>query len=117
MSTARFWAVTFLGCRAASLLLGYIMREITCCVCGVVFGVSQIRYEQLLDSGNTFQCLNGHRQSYTSSHKTKLKEMIDNRDYWKEQCRDAKADRDHFDRQARGLRGYITKLKKKIENE
>jgi septal ring factor EnvC (AmiA/AmiB activator) len=48
----------------------------TCCACGVLFAMPEDFNDRLRETGTTFYCPNGHRQSYNSEIE-KLKRDLD----------------------------------------
>ena len=100
------------------------MQKIICGKCGIEYSMPDEKYNSLIGDGGTFYCPNGHARHFTDSYKTKLERQMErtrqmeiSRDYWMRQYDEAIAERDHIDRQRRGLCGYIAKLKLKLEQE
>ncbi len=62
-----------------------ILKEVTCCNCGIVFGIGSGRVSDLRASHAYFYCPSGHQQSYTAdtdvererTRANKLAEMLD----------------------------------------
>lgn len=50
--------------------------EIECCRCGVLINITVSFKQHLLDTKQSFYCINGHCQSYTESTTEKLKKQI-----------------------------------------
>lgn len=65
------------------------MVELTCCVCGTVFTVSDSIYHQRKRDGKEFFCPNGHSQIFTNSLASQITDL-------KRQFRTAEADRIWF---------------------
>lgn len=43
------------------------MRNLECCNCGVVFGITDNLYTKRLSDGKNFYCSNGHSQAFQNS--------------------------------------------------
>lgn len=93
------------------------MHNIECYKCGIVFGVTEERHQRLKITGDEFFCPNGHGQVYTKSTKVMLEDMTADRNFWKRQYKNARSERNHFERQKNGLYGYVAKLKKRLADE
>ena len=82
------------------------MHTTTCCVCNVVFAMTQLHQERLQESKKSFFCPNGHSQSYLDeSAEEKLKRANQRLD-------DARTYLDAERRSNSALRGVITKMKR-----
>lgn len=51
------------------------LTPITCCSCGVVFGVSEEIETRLVNTGKSFYCINGHSQYFSQKQKEE-KEVV-----------------------------------------
>lgn len=52
------------------------LERVTCCTCGVVFGIEKQHRRNLLNSGGAFCCPSGHYQRYTEDQVKKLEEKV-----------------------------------------
>ncbi len=93
------------------------METITCCECGIDFEITDGMYDNLLDTGKTFYCPNGHPQYYADSTKVELERMTEDRNLYREQYELLCDEVDHLNKRIYGYQGYVAKLKKRIANE
>jgi hypothetical protein len=59
-----------------AVLVEVKLEAVTCCVCGVVFGLPSYLKKSLKSEGGDFWCPNGHRQYYTEPEIEKLKKQL-----------------------------------------
>ena len=87
---------------------------IDCCSCGALFAVPTDVNDELVDSGRSFCCPNGHSQSYTNSTARQLQKAKD--DLAREQARhdQTRADRDATERSRRATKGQLTRVKNRV---
>ena len=52
------------------------MITITCCICGVEFGLSEKQYNARATDGKLFHCPNGHHQHFGESTISKLEKQL-----------------------------------------
>lgn len=52
-----------------------IYQTITCCKCGIEFGLPVAVYKQREDDGKMFSCPNGHEQHFTKSNVQTIKDL------------------------------------------
>jgi len=93
------------------------MNEITCCKCGIVFGVPERWQQARLEDKETFWCPNGHPQAYVKSKADKLAEELSRERQRKAQLEDqVRAERElreAAERRISAVKGQITRLKKR----
>lgn len=95
-----------------SLVTNYTV--IDCYRCGTLFAVPSDVNDELLRSGRTFYCPNGHTQHYTNSTDKQLREAKDR--LAREQARNdqLRAERDAAERRTRAAKGQVTKIRNRI---
>lgn len=96
-----------------------VLRAVTCCGCGVVFGMPDTLVTERKRDHATFYCPNGHAQGFTGKSDTeKLRETNDrlHRQLAQESARaDAAYDQaEAAERSARAYRGHATRLKNRV---
>lgn len=84
-----------------------------CCVCGVLIMMPQNRYRVCMENGSSehFYCCNGHRQHFTTSEVSRLKEKVndlDNQITWKNR----KLEQEQ--RRSSAYKGHVTRIKNRI---
>ena len=95
------------------------MKNITCYKCQTVFGMSDDMYDDRLEDGEVFSCPQGHRQHFSPSHNSQLRDEIKSlkarlssvkRDnaYWRDRC-------NRTERSLSATKGVVTKLQKKLK--
>lgn len=95
----------------SSFLHTETMVVVTCVDCGVLFGITESHRDQLIKSGDTFYCPNGHSQIY--SRKQNLEQQIKQLNT---QLKYTEKDRDFYKKSLTLQKGQVTKLKKRIAN-
>lgn len=103
-----------------AVLIEINLVTVTCCACGIPFGIPDYHRRQLLEKGGDFYCPNGHCQHFTNPEIPLLKKQL------KEAERQAQlhknwyeAEQDDHQRTRRKLaatKGILTKTKKRIAN-
>jgi hypothetical protein len=78
-----------------------------CINCGVPFGLEGKYRKDLLRTGKTFYCPNGHPQVFSNSLETQLKQARENAQWWKNEAEE-KA------RSLSATRGVLTRTKNRI---
>lgn len=87
---------------------------IDCSACGVLFAVPDDVDKELVDSGRTFYCPNGHAQHYTNSTAKQLKDEKDRHARTVARLDQMRADRDATELSRRAIKGQLTKVKKRV---
>jgi len=85
--------------------------EETCCVCGVIFGMTKEYIQNVQQQGKSFSCPNGHSQHYRTQSYEQLKDeckfLYERHEInWREN-----------ERRAKKLRQQIRELKAQIPSE
>lgn len=96
-----------------ALNLAIIIEEVTCCSCGVIFGIEKNFKQRLRDSGDSFYCPAGHGQHYTETAEKKYKreiESLEDRLRWAQQGRDSARN------SLKATKGHLTRIKKRVAN-
>ena len=95
------------------------MINITCCNCGIIFGVPDQWLSSRRDDKRTFYCPNGHGQSFTESEADRLRRERDRLQQQIAQKDDEiKWQREHrqaAERRVTAAKGQITRLKKRAK--
>ena len=85
--------------------------EETCCKCHVLFWITAKHQSQLMKCKNIFYCPNGHPQSYTGEteeiKRKRAERLLDN----------AQRSKDALMRSNSALRGVVTRMKNREEQE
>lgn len=85
----------------------------SCCVCGVRFGMENEFYEERLGDGKFWYCPSGHCQQFTDTREKKLKRELDRTT----RCLQRTQEDLHSTEYARrAAKGQLTKAKKRIAN-
>ncbi len=87
----------------------------TCLSCGIEFGITKERQEQLRKNHKKYYCPNGHNQWYTGEHEAeKLSRQLE-----AERAQSARLSRmaDYQRKQAESYKGHLTRLKNKMERQ
>jgi hypothetical protein len=98
------------------------LAVISCCNCGVLFGVpvDLDRHNRALGRKGTFWCPNGHSQCYTENTEEKFRKELAaerQRREWAESSRKAARDQaEAAQRSASAYKGQVTKIKKRVGN-
>lgn len=99
-------------------LLPTALVRLTCCKCGVQFGMIEPVYERRVADGAGFHCTSGHLQFFTEPTEKKLRRQVENlqkRLEWADQEKAQQRNRaDHEERRARSLKGHATRLRKRV---
>lgn len=95
-----------------NVLTTYVV--IDCCQCGALFGIPNDVDDELLRTGRSFYCPNGHPQHYTESTETKLQAERDKNARITAQLDQMRADRDAMERSRNATKGQLTKVKKRV---
>lgn len=94
---------------------------ITCYKCGIPFGVPDYFRTKRMQDKENFYCPNGHRQAYVESEADRLRRQIErekaNTEHYRQVAETRGLQRDRAKRQARALKGVVTKVKKRVGNE
>ncbi len=87
--------------------------SVKCGNCGVLFGLTESMHDQMLNTGKSFYCPNGHHISYHESENDRLK----NRLRWAERQRDNERHEHQYTKdRLRTTKAAHTKTKKRIHN-
>lgn len=88
------------------------LKPVTCCKCGVAFGISSRLYDELMKSHENFYCPSGHGQHFLSrTEEERLRQELASakaHSEWLSKINKRK------ESQIRGLKGSVTKIKKRI---
>ena len=92
---------------------------VSCCVCGIEFGMPTGYYGDRKKDHKSWSCPNGHRQHFTGkTDAEKLQEQLERErrtKQWLQEERDAARDlADHERNRANGYKGALTKTKRRI---
>jgi hypothetical protein len=94
------------------------LTAVTCCNCGVVFGIEVSHQRRLRESGEWFHCPNGHRQHYTESEADRLRKRLAaverSRDWANTSAQAARDQADAERRSHAATKGQLTKARKRI---
>lgn len=94
------------------------MENITCCSCGIEFGVPEHWLNKRRENGTGFWCPNGHSLSYTESTNDKLRRERDRLKqqmaYKDDALKQARDSRDYQERRAAAIKGHLTRVKKRV---
>lgn len=101
------------------VVVGTTLKVQVCCECGVVFGLNDAHQAQLRKNHQTFYCPNGHTQHYVAKTEAeKLKDQLAatqrDADWQRQRRQDEARGRERAERQARALKGVITKTKRRV---
>lgn len=90
-------------------------NRISCCKCGIPFGVPREFERTRRWDGFRFFCPNGHEQSYSvhDAHQVELKRVTVDRDWWKDQLGSVQEERRRLGRVIVSLRGVITRMRRR----
>lgn len=92
----------------------------TCYKCGILFAMPAHYHQELRATARDFWCPSGHPQAYVKSTVDHLKEQVEaqkrNAKWWEDQAHTRGQQRDLAQRQARALKGVVTKVKKRVGN-
>lgn len=103
----------------SATLVGVTLEAVTCCNCGIVFGMESNYIRERKRDHKSWTCPNGHRQHWAQqSEAERLRDQLAREKHLREQA-DARArsNREEAERIARRLiatRGVVTRHKKKI---
>jgi len=91
---------------------------VTCCDCGVVFGLSREMQRQRRDDNAAFFCPNGHSQPYRASALDAARDALAREKYWREQA-ERESERQQVARRAvqrrlSATQGVLTRNKRKV---
>jgi hypothetical protein len=98
------------------------LAVISCCDCGILFGVPEDFRQQCRDAGpkRSFWCPNGHQQHYTTTTADRLRRDLEaerRRREWAESARKAAQDQaDSAHRSAAAYKGQVTRIRKRVGN-
>ena len=87
---------------------------VTCCECGIEFGLRIGFLERLKGNGNIFSCPNGHEQAFTSE-KSKIKKLEEELDIVKMKSNKHYYDARYYKRSASAYKGKLTIEKRKAK--
>jgi hypothetical protein len=87
---------------------------IDCYKCGALFAVPSDVHDELVDTGRTFYCPNGHNQHYTNSLQTKLENEREKSARLTARLDQKKAELASTERSRNALKGVVTKTKRRI---
>lgn len=87
---------------------------IDCCSCGALFAVPDLVNAELLSSGRSFYCPNGHSQRYSDSLQKQLKAERDNVARLNARIAQERAHSDALERSRRATKGQLTKVKNRV---
>lgn len=94
-----------------------------CLTCGVVFGLSNSHQKQLIQTGSTYWCPNGHGQHYTARKQAeeqikelqnKLSQEREAAEYWRKSYYGEQEDHDGTKRRLSATKGALTKTKRRV---
>ena len=96
-----------------------MMKTETCCVCGVEFGISQAKREDLLRCKNTFYCPNGHGQHFVGETdrekleklQTKCSLLSASTTRWEKLADERLVELNHLKKSVAYYKGKVTQLK------
>lgn len=83
-----------------------------CAQCGTPFAISASMLKSLRETGGSFYCPNGHSLSFGKGENEKLKKQINNQ---ADSMRSQREEVERLNKVTSALKGQITKLKKKKE--
>lgn len=94
------------------------LAHVTCCSCGVVFGIESQHQERLRQTHDDFYCPNGHRQHYTgesdAERERRLREAAERREQMVRDARDREQEmRLRTERRLIAQRAATTRLKRR----
>lgn len=95
------------------------LEAVTCCDCGVMFGIEASHRAELLQNHAWFYCPNGHRQHYTAETEAdkvrrELKRVREHADWLADLERQEREARQAADRSRAALKGQVTRIKRKV---
>jgi elongation factor P hydroxylase len=95
------------------------MMSITCCNCGMVFGVPSRWYQQRREDKAWWYCPQGHSQHFVSkSEAEKLRDELAAQkrrtEYFEADAHQARESAEAAKRQARAARGVVTRVKNRV---
>jgi len=94
------------------------LTAVTCCNCGVIFGIEAGHRRRLHASGDWWFCPNGHQQHYAETEADRLRkqlEQAERRRGWAETALTAARDqRDAEERSHRATKGHLTRVRKRV---
>jgi len=88
-----------------------MLTTITCCNCGVEFGMTVYFEQQRREDKRTFHCPNGHPQSYTESRADKLERQLQQEKYARER---AETERDLARKREAKASKRLTRIEQRI---
>ncbi len=89
---------------------------IDCFKCGCLFAVPDQVQEELVRTGRSFFCMNGHEQHYTKSTASELKKERERNASLIARLDQVRADRDSLERSRSALKGQVTKIRNRVAN-
>ena len=90
------------------------LSKVTCCNCGVIFGIEQVHNQELITTHKSFYCPSGHSQRYTA--KSEAERIKDELTRERQRHDQTKAELSYVERQRRSTKGQLTKIKTRIKN-
>jgi hypothetical protein len=96
------------------------MVLVTCCECGVIFGLESGYRSVLQKNGKTFHCPNGHGQWYGKSESDRLKEALDaerrTSQYWRGHWETERNAKNGMKGQLQKTKNELSRTKQRISN-
>lgn len=97
------------------------LEKLTCCDCGIIFGVPSMWQKKRREDAKFFYCPNGHSQHYPEdTEKKRLQRELEQekkRRAWAESSRDMhRSNAERQSRRAASYKGIATKTKKRVGN-
>ena len=104
----------------SEVLVSVKLEVVTCCSCGIPFGMPDYHKKRLLATGDEFWCPNGHRQYFSESDvqrlERQLKESKRQVELFKGCYEIEQADHDYTRRRLSATKGVLTKTKSRVAN-
>lgn len=70
---------------------------LTCCTCGVAFGIPVAYHRVLCEDGRYFRCPNGHRQCFTVPLEEQVEDLTEELDQTKEDLARVKGEKEKLE--------------------
>ena len=95
------------------------LDPVTCCACGVVFGMERHLKKQRVEDHASFYCPNGHSQHFTGETEAdqlrkQLKQRENSLKWARERAAGEERRADHAERRLAATKGVVTKMKKRV---
>lgn len=98
---------------ATAVNMWLVLKPVTCCECGVSFGMPEAMRNKRREDGQLFHCPNGHSQHYTETEAAKLRKQLEAKERALEFERNSRRAEENAHR---ATKGQLTKLRKRASN-